>query len=89
MSDNLGGSMAIRLPNTFPYQPPSRGALPQLALIYRPPGYVYLAEAVETVGKALYATEWTGKEQLARNVRGCRVELNALEAMAHLNGPAQ
>ena len=38
----------------------------QTAKIWRPPGYLYLAEAINLVGGKKYAEAWTGNEQTSR-----------------------
>lgn len=52
------------------YRPPDRTPAAQLDRIFRPPGYVLLAEAVDILGKERFGDAWTGTETRARKLPG-------------------
>lgn len=58
----------ISLPKRFPYLPPSSRALANLSDVYRPPGTIFLSEALNMFGRRRFGAEWTGEELTAREV---------------------
>lgn len=58
----------VRIPSKWPYRPSGISAVPDFSLIYRPPGYLLLCEAVKNCGEGRFSNTWTGLELAARHL---------------------